>query len=333
MDTNDPKCDGITILAIEEPEAHLHPTYQRLIYKDVIKNNNNSVLLTTHSTHITSIAPIESIVHLHSNKDGATDIKSTASIELLPEELLDLERYVDVKRGEIYLGKGVILVEGIAEEYLVPKFAELIEKPLDEKGIVVCNVNSTNFKPYVKLLMKLGIPYVVITDGDFYYEDVSDKGEISKEYHVMNDDSDKRKFGYLGLSIVENIIVDLDIKKSEEIPEEFGKQDELFNELGFYIGYYTFEVDLMEECAKSDEANTIICDVFNSLTGGGKRQKIKFKEELENGHYWNCLRKIESNGIGKGRFAQKMSTKCNEEHIPTYIENAINDIHEKVDEL
>lgn len=333
MDTNDPKCDGITILAIEEPEAHLHPTYQRLIYKDVIKNSNNSVLLTTHSTHITSIAPIESIVHLHSNKEGGTDINSTTALELLPDELLDIERYVDVKRGEIYLGKGVILVEGIAEEYLVPKFAELIGKPLDEKGIVVCNVNSTNFKPYVKLLIKLGIPYVVITDGDFYYENVSDKGDITKEYHVMHNDSDEREIGYLGHSIVENIIVDLDINQGDEIPDDLVKQEKLFNELGFYIGYYTFEVDMMDECYKNTKAKKIICDIFNSLTDGGKRQKNNFKTELEDGDYWSCLRKIESNGIGKGRFAQKMSIKCNKNHIPAYIEDAINDIYEKVDEL
>lgn len=49
---------GVTILAIEEPEAHLHPVNQRLIFKDVIQKSDNSVLLTTHSTHITAISPI-----------------------------------------------------------------------------------------------------------------------------------------------------------------------------------------------------------------------------------------------------------------------------------
>lgn len=333
MDTYDPKCDGVTILAIEEPEAHLHPTYQRLLYKDVIKNNSNSVLLTTHSTHITSIAPIQSIVHFHSNKNEGTDINSTNALNLLPDELLDIERYVDVKRGEIYLGKGVILVEGIAEEYLVPKFAELIGKPLDEKGIVVCNVNSTNFKPYVKLLMALNMPFVVITDGDFYYENVSDKGETTREYHVINDDSDGREFGYLGNSIVENIILDIGMNESNKIPSDYREQDKLFNKLGFYIGYYTFEVDIMEACAGDATSNGIICDVFNSLTDGGKRQKANFKTELESGNYWSCLRKIEGKGIGKGRFAQVMSIKCNNNHIPAYIKAAIDDIYEKVDEL
>lgn len=340
MDTHDPKCDGVTILAIEEPEAHLHPTYQRLIYKDVIQNSNNSVLLTTHSTHITSIAPIESIVHLHNNKDGGTEINSTTELNLLSDELLDVKRYVDVKRGEIYLGKGVILVEGIAEEYLVPRFAELMGKPLDEKGIIVCNVNSTNFKPYVKLLMKLKIPFVVITDGDFFYECVSAKGEITKKFHVKYNKADLRKFGFLGCSIIEKIILDLDIIKNNDIPAiksnnilSFFQQTKIFNNLGFFIGPYTFEIDMMKGCASDSAAQAIICDVFNSLTDGGDRQKENFKNELESGDYWSCLRKIESNSIGKGRFSQVMSSKCNEKHIPKYIKSAINDIYRKLDQL
>lgn len=333
MDINDPKCDGVTILAIEEPEAHLHPAYQRLIYKEVIKNSNNSVLLTTHSTHITSIAPIQSIVHLHNDKDEGTEINSTTALNLSSDELLDLERYVDIKRGEIYLGKGVILVEGIAEEYLVPRFAELIGKPLDEKGIVVCNVNSTNFKPYVKLLMKLKIPFVVITDGDFYYINVSDKGEITKEFHCLDDDTERREFSYLGNTIIKKLILDLNMRKNDEIPDEFTEQDELFSKLGFFIGANTFEVDMMIACAEDVKSKTIICDVFNSLTDGGDRQKQNFKSELENGDYWSCLRKIESNSIGKGRFAQTMSIRCDKEHIPEYIKAALNDIHKKVDEF
>lgn len=140
MNQNTPSNKGVTILAIEEPEAHLHPVNQRLVFKDVIQKSNNSVLLTTHSTHITAISPINSIVHLHASNNAGTIVHATADMPMDDGEFLDVERYLDVKRGEIYLGKAVILVEGIAEEYLVPRFAELLGKPLDEKGIIICNV-------------------------------------------------------------------------------------------------------------------------------------------------------------------------------------------------
>lgn len=328
MDKNFPINKGVTILAIEEPEAHLHPVNQRLIYKDVIKNNNSSVLLTTHSTHITSIAPVESIVHLlHKNGEG-TNINATADMPMEEGEFLDMERYLDVKRGEIYLGKAVILVEGIAEEYLVPRFAEILGKPLDEKGIIVCNVNCTNFTPYVKVLSNLGIPYTIITDGDFYY---IPKGKEERKYHIMsNQISEEDKYGFLGLEVIKRMIKSLGVKIEEEIPEDFSEENEMYRSLGIFVGNYTFEVDMMENSYEKQDATNVFINLFNELTTGGETQKKNFKDQLEAQEYWKCLAKIESNGIGKGRFAQKLAGRCLEEHIPEYIESAINYIYEKV---
>ncbi len=317
--------NAVKILAIEEPEAHLHPVNQRLIYKDVIKNSNNSVLLTTHSTHITAIAPINSIVHLHNNGTKETEIHATATMPMDESEFLDVERYLDVKRGEIYLGKAVLLVEGIAEEYLVPRFAELLGKPLDEKGIIVCNINCTNFTPYVKLLHSLAIPYAVITDGDFYV--VNDKGE--REYHKMNTEN-ALDVGWLGMEIIEDMVVRLKLNGENMLPENTNELDDTFKELGLFVGYYTFEVDMMEKAAEKEENLDVICDLFSDLTTGGIVQERNFKTEIKSGEYWKCLRKIEGNGIGKGRFSQKFAHVCKKEHIPTYIKEAIEYIYKKV---
>lgn len=331
MSKNMPISKGVTILAIEEPEAHLHPVNQRLIYRDVIQNSSNSVLLTTHSTHITAIAPIDSIVHLHDDGERGTEIHATAAMPLSDGEFLDVERYLDVKRGEIYLGKAVLLVEGIAEEYLIPKFANLLGKPLDEKGIIVCNINCTNFTPYVKLLRSLDIPYAVITDGDYYYENEKEE----RIYHQMDNDDSDVKSGWLGMEIIEKMINELGLNGDEEIPDDPGEKDQLFYSLGLFVGYYTFEVDMMECAATSknnrEKALNVISDLFLELTTGGSQQKLNFKKELEAGEYWKCLNKIEGNGIGKGRFAQRLSGVCMKEHIPGYIESAINYIYKKVD--
>lgn len=34
---------------------------------------------------------------------------------------------------------------------------------------MICNINSTNFEPYCRFAGSLGIPYVIITDGDYYH--------------------------------------------------------------------------------------------------------------------------------------------------------------------
>ena len=328
MSKNNSISNAVTILAIEEPEAHLHPVNQRLIYKDVIKNSNNSVLLTTHSTHITSIAPIDSIVHLHYDNVMGTQIHATATMPMSEGEFLDVERYLDVKRGEIYLSKGVLLVEGIAEEYLVPRFAELLDKSLDEKGIIICNINCTNFTPYVKLLKSLDVPYALITDGDFYTINGDDK-----VYHNMDTDENADR-GWLGMEIMERMVTELKLNGDNALPEKVDKEDELFKKLGLFVGYYTFEVDMMEKAASMQKENPksldIISDLFNELTTGGKVQKRNFKKELSSKEYWKCLSKIEGNGIGKGRFSQRFVNVCTREHIPDYIKKAIEYIYEKV---
>lgn len=69
-------------------------------------------------------------------------------MKLDPQEIADLERYLDVTRGEMIFGRGVILVEGDAELYLVPVLAKLAGIDLEQLGITVCSVGGTNFEPY-----------------------------------------------------------------------------------------------------------------------------------------------------------------------------------------
>lgn len=183
FDQHNHQLHSVTILAVEEPEAHLHPVLQRLIYREVLHKSETSVIFTTHSPYITAVAPLETIVHCRHEK-GQTQVFSTTNLSIDPKDKIDIERYLDAKRGEIYFGKGVLLVEGITEEYIVPKAAELMGTYMDDLGIVICNVHSTNFKPYVQMLEALNIPWCLITDGDYY--DLEIKTEDNKEKRIRH---------------------------------------------------------------------------------------------------------------------------------------------------
>ena len=74
---------------------------------------------------------------------------STARVHFSnPQIKKDLERYLDATRGEIFFARGVILVEGDAELYIIPSVANTLGFPLDERGISVCSVHGTDFLPY-----------------------------------------------------------------------------------------------------------------------------------------------------------------------------------------
>lgn len=65
-----------------------------------------------------------------------------------------LERFLDATKSNLFFAKGLIFVEGDAENLLLPAFAELIGYPLHEYGISIVNIGNTAFERYVKLFFK-----------------------------------------------------------------------------------------------------------------------------------------------------------------------------------
>lgn len=171
------------IPAIEEPEAHLHPHVQRLLFRKFTKRTNTSLILSTHSPHVSSVAPLNSIIMFRKAQSRQeTIVSSTAGLkaELTPNEYDDIQRYLDVTRAELLFARAVIFVEGDAEEYMLPALAYMAGIDLDRYGITICNVRGTNFAPFVKLVSSktsvretrqgLGIPFAILTDGDKYVD-------------------------------------------------------------------------------------------------------------------------------------------------------------------
>jgi len=310
------------ILAIEEPEAHLHPSLQRLVFRDLLRNSENAILLTTHSTQITAISPLEFMVHLRKKNDSETVVHTTANLKLEPSDVLDITRYVDVKRGELYFGKSVLIVEGLAEEFILPAFAKVLGLPFDPAGVIVCNIGSTNYLPYANYLSALGIPYAIISDGDFYKQNA----EGVREYHVRRSMTEGATTGSLG---VDNAMRYLEGRGKSCANKKESEIRRMAKEEGLFIGIYTLEVDIMKASASSEDAIAVIYRTYESLCHGGERQKAFFLRSLQGKEYFTCLSRIEDNGIGKGRFAQVFAEKCKQENIPEYIRDAIRFLHDR----
>lgn len=131
-------------LLIEEPEAHIHTHIQKTLFQK-IPELNTQVIITTHSTHISSVCKV-SAMNVLSKSSNLVQVFNPAN-GLSEDEISRIERYLDAVRSNLLFAKGVILVEGDAEQILIPALIQAVFGiSLDEIGVSLINIGSTGFK-------------------------------------------------------------------------------------------------------------------------------------------------------------------------------------------
>jgi len=178
-------------LLVEEIEAHLHAQAQlRLIEYFRTKENEEQLILTTHSITLGSKIPLE---NLFICKDDKVFPMGHNDTQLNQGDYKFLERFLDATKANLFFARGVIIVEGDAENILIPTIAEIIRRPLHGYGVSVVNVGSTAYKRYAKIFLRqdekepsLNIPVAIISDVDvkpkeYYIENKKDVPNIAHQ--------------------------------------------------------------------------------------------------------------------------------------------------------
>lgn len=214
---------GLRLSLVEELEAHLHPQAQMQVIEAFQKQKDIQFILTTHSPNLASKLKLENLIIC--NNATAFPMGNTYT-KLGKDNYRFLEKFLDTTKSNLFFAKGVILVEGWAEEILLPSIAKAIGINLTEKGVSIVNIGHTGFDHYSKIYLRqaepnMTIPVAVITDSDI--REYEKQQKIDDDGKPIKNDKGKNQYDFVKIDVAletQKAITEMN-KKSESNVQYF----------------------------------------------------------------------------------------------------------------
>lgn len=242
--------NGLRLGLIEELEAHLHPQAQMQVIEVLQAQKDIQLILSTHSPNLASKVKLK---HLIVCKDGAAFPMGSEYTKLDQKEYVFLEKFLDTTKANLFFAKGVILVEGWAEEILIPSIAKKMGIDLTEKGVTVINIGNLGFSNYTNIFLRqsgipMNIPVAVVTDVDVpaYQKDLVVDGD-GKPVKVAG--KNQYEFAKLDQATVEQETI-------AKIPTIEARSEE--NVKFFIAPQWTLEYSLLNSSCLSNGFKTVV---------------------------------------------------------------------------
>ena len=158
----DPAAEPIT--ALEEPEAHLHPSAIRSLMS-LVRDLPGQKLVSTHSGDL--LASVKaSAIRRFVHEDGGIKAYRIQRGTLSPEEERKFDFHVRRTRGELLFSRCWLLVEGETETTLFTGAAEALGLDLERKGVRCVEFSQTDVGMLAKVANQLGIAWYCVLDDD-----------------------------------------------------------------------------------------------------------------------------------------------------------------------
>jgi putative ATP-dependent endonuclease of OLD family len=285
-------------LLVEEPEAHIHTHIQKTLF-DKLNYGDTQIIYSTHSTHISEVSNVQSVNILARRGLDCEVFQPTTG--LTTPEIGTIQRYLDAVRSNLLFAKSVILIEGDAEEILIPAMVKkVLGVSLDELGISLINIRSTGFKNVGILFHATRIKKkcAIVTDLDAAIIDTTPAAGDSDS--VKKYKADCKASADAGAA--RKVILD-----------EFQAGNEY---VGTFYAANTFEVDFVS----AGNANHIVATIPTVYVAAATAATAK--AEIESGNIAQYGRRVltMANNQGKGWFALVVARHIDwKTQIPPYI--------------
>ena len=259
---------GLKLSLIEEIEAHLHPQSQLNLIDFLNKQSNTLGFQSIISSHSNSLASKVDLNNLILCKDSKAYSLRKGETELSNGDYEFLRRFLDNTKANLFFANGVIIVEGDAENLIIPTLAEYIEYPLHKYGVSVVNVGSTALLRYAKIFQRkggkgIGIKVSCITDRDIPPKEASDFS-----FEVLNRKTKEKETRYLVTEkrTEENFTKEQIEQKVSDKKAKYGGGDVQV----FLPNTWTLEYEIARSCLR----NTIHKSILFALATNDLQEEI-----------------------------------------------------------
>lgn len=202
-DVNQSSSIYFRVVGLEEPESHLHPNLQDHLAHNIeqlikipdpvnpdklINRKDIQLLITSHSTHITTKIDFENTVVLF--EDIGNTIKAHYVLSGFSDnakakkQVRYLNKYLDAVNTNLFYSRKTILVEGISEKLLVPVFFKMLTGHSTERSsCCVINVNGLAFGNFLEIMRNgFFLKCLVLTDSDSETQTKERPDELRRNY-------------------------------------------------------------------------------------------------------------------------------------------------------
>jgi putative ATP-dependent endonuclease of OLD family len=183
---------SVPVVAIEEPEAHLHPAASRALWK-AISDMPGQKLIATHSGDLLARVPLNNLRRF-CHDGAAIRVRRLQPGTLDENDLRKMALHVKATRGELLFARSWLLVEGATEVWLFEGVAEVLGVDLEREGVRIVQYAQVMPDPFIRLADDLGIGWLVFSDGDPGGQEKTKgvaallKGrDAAKHFHMLSD--------------------------------------------------------------------------------------------------------------------------------------------------
>ncbi|MDD2465360.1 MAG: DUF2813 domain-containing protein [Desulfobulbus sp.] len=158
--------EATSLLALEEPEAHLHPSAIRSL-GSFLESMTGQILVTSHSGDLVSRVPVMALRRLYKH-NGETRVGRVGNSTFTGRELQAIDYSIRLAKGHYLFSRCWLLVEGESDYHLMPLLFDVMGHSQDQISFSVLEISQVIEKgePFMKFASALGIQWFLMADGD-----------------------------------------------------------------------------------------------------------------------------------------------------------------------